>query len=143
MDNNIYKLRDLLKSMKITLDKLLKIENAKTKVLEKGSVEELDEIINKEQALIMECSAFERERLEICGKLNAQTVSELYELYPESKEIVGDIHEKMIETVSDIKKVSAVNMQILDTKLKLVRFITSQMGCSSELSTYDKKAQLN
>jgi hypothetical protein len=133
MDKNIYKLRDLLSNMKITLDKLLKIENEKTKVLEKGSVEELDEIINKEQALIMECSSFERERLEICRSLNAQSVSELYELYPESKEIVGDIHDKMIDTVNKIKKVSAVNMQLLDTKLKLVRFITSQLGGTGEL----------
>lgn len=143
MDNNIYKLRDLLSSMKKTLDKLLAIEHEKTAVLEKGSVEELDKIINKEQALIMECSSYERERLEICGKLNAKTVSELYELHPESKDIVGEIHEKMIQTVGEIKKVSTVNMQLLDTKLKLVKFITSQLGYNNEGTTYDKKAQLN
>jgi hypothetical protein len=143
MDKNIYKLRDLLSSMKITLNKLLKIENEKSTVLEKGSVEELDEIIVKEQALIMECSAFEKERMEICSKLNAKSVSELYDLYPESKEIVGHVHEEMIETVNNIKKISAVNMQLLDTKLKLVKFITSQLGSKSEYATYDKKAHLN
>jgi len=142
MENNIYQLRDLLSSMKKTLDKLLAIEHEKTAVLEKNSVDELNRIINDEQALIMEHSSLERERLELCGRLNAKTVSELYELYPDSKEVLGEIHEQLIQTVNEIKKVSSINKQLLETKRQLVRLIMSQLGYEKESTTYDKKAQL-
>lgn len=142
MENNIYQLRDLLSSMKKTLDKLLAIEHEKTAVLEKNSVDELNRIINDEQALIMEHSSLERERLELCGRLNTKTVSELYELYPDSKEVLGEIHEQLIQTVNEIKKVSSINKQLLETKRQLVRLIMSQLGYEKESTTYDKKAQL-
>jgi hypothetical protein len=142
MNDNILELRDLLSSMKEILDNLLVIENEKTSVLEKGSVEQLDEIINSEQALIMECSTSEKERIRICSELKTESITELFEKYPESSALIKPVHEGMVDTINKIKKVSGINMQLLDTRLKLVKFITSQIGFNNENTTYDKNAQL-
>lgn len=141
--DKLHELRDLLNSMNEILDKLLEIENKKTAVLEKGDVEDLNKIMTQEQSMIMQCSALEKQRIELCDGLEVQTMSQLYEKLPESSEMISPIHSKMTETIKNIKKVSGLNIRLLDTRLSIVKLITSKMGYEKENTTYGKNAQLN
>jgi len=139
--DNIIKIGNLLGKTKRTLHKLLKIERKKTEILEQGSVEELNNLINSEQALIMECSSIEKQRVKLCRELDIDSITELFEKYPESKQAISPIHNELNTLVKELKKISGLNMRLLDTRLKIVRFITSQMGFETENPTYGKNAQ--
>ncbi|HBL83431.1 MAG: hypothetical protein A2Y17_04280 [Clostridiales bacterium GWF2_38_85] len=140
--NDIIELKNLLSSMNKILSKLLEVENEKTAVLEKGSVEVLNTLINAEQALIMECSAAEKQRTKLCNRLEVQSVTELFEKIPEAENNIRPVYIDMFNIIKKIKKISGLNMKLLDTRLKIVKFMTSQLGVSEENQTYSKKAQI-
>lgn len=139
---NINVLRDLLQSMDANLEKLLAIENKKTAILEKGNVDDLNELMNTEQALIMECSSQEKQRIKLCTSLSVESVSELGEKYPETKISIEPIHVKLVETINSIKKVSALNLKLIDARMKIIKFMTAQFGMSQDTTQYGKNAQI-
>ena len=139
---DIIELKNLLSSMNETLKQHFEVEKQKTAVLEKGGVEELNTLINSEQALIMECSTAEKQRMKICDRMKAASISELLETNPEANDIIAPVHKEMVDIIKEIKKVSGLNMRLLDTRLKIVKFMTSQMGIN-ENQTYGKNAQIN
>jgi uncharacterized protein (UPF0216 family) len=139
--NDVNALCNLLVSLKDTLEKLLEVENNKTKVLEKGNVSELDSLLNIEQAFLMECSSAEKQRVQICDKLQVKTVSELIEKTPDTSAKIKDIYTGMLDTIKAIKKTNSLNMKLLDTRLKIVKFMTSQLGISVDDTKYDKNAK--
>ncbi|HAN20839.1 MAG: hypothetical protein A2Y15_04840 [Clostridiales bacterium GWF2_36_10] len=139
--DNLTELQDLLNTMKDSLDKLLVVEKEKTSILEKGSVEDLNNLMNAEQALIMECSAAEKQRVNLCNFVDVQTISELIEKFPETKSTLSPIHSDMTATIESIKKASALNMKLIDTRLKIIKFMTTNLGIDSENPTYSKNVQ--
>jgi len=139
--NNVDELRTLLVSLKKTLEKLLEVENRKTGILEKGNPSDLDALLNEEQAILMECSSAEKQRMRICEKLNVSSVSEILEKIPEAGSKINDIHSEMLEMVKAIKKVNSLNMKLLDTRLKIVKFMTSKLGVATDEVKYDKNAK--
>lgn len=139
---NLSELQNLLIVMKDNLNKLLLIEKEKTLILEKGNVDDLNNLMNLEQALIMECSADEKQRVSLCGNARVQSISELIEKYPETKETLHPIHSEMSDTIESLKKVSTLNMKLIETRMKIIKFMTAQLGISPENTTYGKKAQL-
>lgn len=141
--DDINKLRNLLVFMHSILEKLLSVEKEKTTVLEQGDMEKLNALINEEQALAMECQSAEKQRIELCTRIGVESMSELYEKFPDKKEVISSIHSKLTETVNEIKKVNAVNTKLLDTRLKIVKFISAQMGVSAEEKTYTKMVKNN
>jgi len=140
--DNFTELQDLLTSMKDNLDKLLVIENQKTTILEKGSVDDLNNLMNTEQALIMECSAEEKQRIKLCDNAEVHSISELIKKYPETEPTIHPLHINMVKTIDNIKKVSTLNMKLIETRMKIIKFMTSQFGITTENATYSKTAQI-
>lgn len=139
--NSLIELQGLLFSMKDSLDKLLIVEKEKTAILEKGSVEELNNLMNTEQALIMESSTAEKQRVNLCNNVNVQSISELIEKFPETMPTLNPLYLDMVEIINSIKKVSVLNMKLIDTRLNITKFMTTQLGIDSENTTYRKNAQ--
>ena len=137
----ITELLGTLENQKSLLEQLLIIEKNKTDILQKGSIADLDSAIMEEQALVMECSAVESRRMTICEKLDVKTVSELIKKMPEHAEIIGPLHKSMLNVISEIKKASSINMKILDTRLKLIKFMTNELG-EQENVQYKKKTKV-
>jgi hypothetical protein len=89
----------------------------------------------------MECSSAEKQRVQICDKLQVKTVSELIEKTPDTSAKIKDIYTGMLDTIKAIKKTNSLNMKLLDTRLKIVKFMTSQLGISVDDTKYDKNAK--
>ncbi len=128
--------------MDVSLQKLLEVEDQKTMILEKGSVDDLNALMNSEQALIMECNAQEKRRLVLCDELNVETVAELIEKYPDTINTIGPLHESIGNTVNSIKKVGTLNMKLIETRMKIINFLTSQIGVMSDNTKYGKNARI-
>jgi uncharacterized coiled-coil protein SlyX len=138
----IMELHDLLGHMGSNLDKLLAIEMEKTAIFETGKIEGLNGIINDEQALIMECSAHEKKRLNLCVCINAKTIEELAERYPQTKLEIEPIYSHLAQTAKKIAKVNKLNMKLIETRLNIIKFMTNQFGISPDNMIYGKNAQV-
>lgn len=138
----IIELRDLLGLMESDLDKLLAIEMEKTAFFEAGKIEGLNGIMNDEQALIMECSAHEKKRLNLCDCINANTIDELAVKYPQAKLEIEPIYLHLVQTTKKITKISKLNMKLIDTRLNIIKFMTNQVGISPDNTIYGKNAQV-
>ena len=136
--NDIDSLRDVLVLLSKTLEKLLAAENEKTGALETGDIGKLSTLINAEQALVMECSAAEKRRGQICGRLGVGSMSELYKKYPQAKDNIAPAHSELLSTVKSIKKTGALNNRLLDTRLSVIKLMNSQLGIYTENTQYSK-----
>ena len=124
----ITELLGTLETQKSLLAQLLKIEKKKTDILQKGPITVLDAVIMDEQALVMECSAIENQRMILCEKLEVKTINELIKKKPEYIDSIEPLYKSTIEIISEIKKVNSLNMKILDTRLKLIKFMSTELG---------------
>jgi FlgN protein. len=138
--DDIDNLRELLVLYNKTLEKLMEAEREKTAALETGDIEKLNILINSEQALVMECSALEKRRTLICERLEIQSMSELYEKHPHSKEYIGSVHSEMLCNVNSLKKAGVLNNKLLDTRLSIIKLMNSQLGICAQNIQYDKNA---
>ena len=138
---NLNELLNLLSQMDENLEKLLTVENEKTLILEKGKVDELNELMNTEQALIMKCSADEKQRIKLCEKMNSNSISDLVSKYPEVKGVVDPLHLHMVETIDSIKKASKLNLKLVDIRMNTIQLLTAQFGLTASNTTYGKNAQ--
>lgn len=135
-------LGELMKSLKSTLTGLLAVEKQKTAILEKGDIPALDSLLNEEQAILMECSSAEARRSAVCGELGVKSVSELISENPGTKEIFTPLHIEMNALIKEIKETNELNAKLLDTRLKIAKFLTLRFGLSQNEGKYDKNARL-
>jgi hypothetical protein len=140
--NDIECLRDSLVSLKKTLEKLLTAENEKTKALETGDVCKLTTLINSEQALVMESSAAEKRREQVCERLGVKSMTEFYDRYPTYKEHIAPVHSELLNYAALLKKAGALNNRLLDTRLSVIKLMNSQLGIYTENTQYGKNAGL-
>ncbi len=134
-------LKRVLATLNKTLGKLYAAEKEKTVALEKGDVETLKSQINVEMALIMECSAAEKKIQQFCTALGIGKMSELYEKYPESREVLGELHSELLDMVKELQKVKSLNERLLETRLGVIRLMNAQLGISPENLQYGKAPQ--
>jgi hypothetical protein len=137
--NDLDNLHNILFSLNTTLGKLLEAEREKTAVLEKGDAEKLSALINTEQALVMECSAAEKRRAQLCDRLGVQSMSELYEKYPQSKEYIAPVHSELLSSVNSLKKTGVLNNKLIETRLGVIKLMNSQLGICTENVQYRKR----
>jgi flagellar biosynthesis/type III secretory pathway chaperone len=139
--DDIKELKEVLESQCGTLKKLLAAEKDKTGALEKSDIDKLNAQINVQQALIMECSAAEKRREQVCGRMGVGTMSELFEKYPQSKEYIGELYSELLATVNEIRKVKFLNERLLETRLGVIKLMNAQLGINTENAQYGKAAR--
>lgn len=138
----ITELLGTLELQKSLLEQLLTVEKKKTDILQNGPIAALDAVIMEEQALVMQCSAVENRRMNLCEKLEVKTVSELIQKMPEYAEAIEPLYKSTLEIIANLKKISSLNMKILDTRLKLIKYMTNELGEQVNVQ-YKKQKKLN
>jgi flagellar biosynthesis/type III secretory pathway chaperone len=127
---DIAKLAELLDRLCHLYDRLKEIESEKTKVLLSGDVNELSSLMNLEQAVMMECRNTEEERLKLCDGGGYKTLKELMESSEDRKMVIWPFYIKLSETIKELKKINALNMRLLDSRLSTIRFLLNKIGLS-------------
>lgn len=120
--------------------RLLEIERQKTQLLTDGKISDLDTLLNKEQAVLMECTSLENQRNDICCDMGYDTLGELV-CSGNGAEILEDVFARMTSVVSGLKRVNLLNMKLLDTRLQTLRHMSQLMGFETQNPTYNKNAK--
>jgi len=118
--------------------KLLALEEKKTKVLLAGDAQELLPLLNDQQALIMHIRELEKQRNAICCSMEYPTLRKLVESGEECKAVLGTVFEDLSTVVLMLKKKTALNKKLLETRLHTIRFLLGQSGQETGSSTYTK-----
>lgn len=108
---------------------LLKMEQQKTDVLVKGTVAQLDELVNAQQPYLMKASNLEKKRQawqESMG-MDGMTLRQILETYPEAAGL-QQIYENLNDVLADLKQASALNQRILHTKLEVLNGVLTKAG---------------
>ena len=129
----------ILTSQIEVFDKLIELENKKTYILEHNQDSELDQLMNDEQALIMESNATEKKRVAFCSKLGISTIGELIEKYPEYVKQIAPLKEKISQQIDTLKKLGTINARMLEIKLSLIKFMNTCLDENNENIVYGKK----
>jgi hypothetical protein len=139
--DDIKELKEVLGTLNNTLKKLLESEKDKTSALEKSDVDKLNAQINAQQAFIMECSAAEKRREQVCARMGVGTMSELFEKYPQSKDYIGELYSELLATVGEIKRAKFLNERLLETRLGVIKLMNAQLGICTDNAQYTKAAR--
>lgn len=118
--------------------RLLELERQKTQLLTNGEMSNLDALLNREQALLMECSSLENNRNEMCRDMGHETLGALVESGG-GAEVLEDVFARLSSVVGGLKKVNSLNMKLLDTRLQTLKHMSRVIGLETEQSTYGKR----
>ncbi len=141
MTDHLYELSALLKKHNENHKKLLALENQKTGVLLKGDINELNGLMNAQMPLMMDCANTEKQREKLQKEMGLEdaTLAEITEKYASCDEFsLGSLLEELSQTVNELKKINGLNMAILDTRLKTIRYMGAAMGIIPQTVTYQR-----
>lgn len=134
----LHGLAGILAAQCAVYEKLLTLEADKTEVLLKGDAPALIPLMDAQQALIMQSKGLEKQRSGICDKLPYATLREMIQSDAQSKEVLGPAFEALGAVVEALKKKSALNKKLLETRLSTIRFLTGQMETAASANTYTR-----
>lgn len=135
-------LTNLLRSQVELHERLLTLENAKTKVLIKGDIGILDQLMKEEQPLMMECSnlEFHRQNLQETMGLGGKTLREIAEEQDAIERLsIQLIFDELSGLLEKLKKVNQLNMTILSSRLQTIQFMNTAMGFDESCLTYQNR----
>lgn len=135
-------LHALLSRQLETQKKLLELEESKTLVLKKGTPEQLDEIINKEQPLIMLAQSLEKRRETLQRKLGLEKRG-LKQIVGEcdlcDKTDMKDVCLQLEETISKLKKINNLNSRLIQSRIETNKGMLKIFGMDDGALTYSKQ----
>ena len=131
-------LKDVLDAQYAVHQKLLVLEEAKTKVLLDGDPEALVPLMNEQQALLMQGREIEKRRMGICACFPYATLRELVQSSAENKAALEMVFSELSNVVVTLKKKCALNNKLLETRLSTIRFLSEQAGLTAGANTYTK-----
>lgn len=135
---------ELINILKEELDALISLKELtydKTDVIVNNQVEELQEIIKKEEELINRMALAEEERINLLYSWGVEKnipLSRLVEKVPEGKEELTDLGEKLFNLLEDIKIRNDLNSQLIEENLQWLDFNINLLTSASTSATYDK-----
>ena len=120
-------------------EELLKLEKEKTKILQKGDIKALDELLNKQQPLIMNSSNLEKNRIKLQEKMGIDlTLKQIIEKFSEAK-ILNSSFVKMKKVIAQLKKVSVLNNKILNSRIEMLNSVLGSVGVTQQNVIYSDK----
>lgn len=155
MASLIDELIQTLEKENVAYQELHELSAQKTDIIVKGDIQALNDIVEKEQILMTnKVQPLEKKRQEctrdiatvISRKPEDLTLSKLTELMvgqPEAQRRLGEIHDKLHETMKWMKKVNDMNKVLLKESLELVEFdinLFNSVRQAPLTANYDKNA---
>lgn len=155
MASLIDELIQTLEKENVAYQELHELSAQKTDIIVKGDIQALNDIVEKEQILMTnKVQPLEKKRQEctrdiatvISRKPEDLTLSKLTELMvgqPEAQRRLGEIHDKLHETMKRMKKVNDMNKVLLKESLELVEFdinLFNSVRQAPLTANYDKNA---
>lgn len=133
---------------------LLKISQEKTGIIVKGDIENLREIVEREQLVVERILPLEKRRVECTNdiaivinrpaeSLTLTRLSELMESQPEVQRRLRELHDKLHDTMTRMTRVNDMNKGLLQEALDLVNFDITLLNSINQApitANYDKSA---
>lgn len=151
----------LIQKLVIVLDReneayqdMLEISKEKTPVLVKGDLKRLEEITDDEQVIVGKIKKLEKERIgiltEIANVVNRDVTTlklvniiEMLGRRPEEQKPLAEVHDKLIRTVGEVRKVNEHNRTLVTSALEMVTFnlnLIQATKAAPETANYTKFA---
>ncbi|MDF2685023.1 MAG: FlgN family protein [Clostridia bacterium] len=131
MENNITTLTNILKDQYKTQYDLLEIEQKKTDVLIKGDVEILNDLMNTEQALLMNGNNLEKQREAVCLAMGIERFSlrEIVNEYDQdNSKGLKTLLIEFTDIMFNLKKTGAINTKLLNARLQTVQYMCGKLN---------------
>lgn len=124
---------DVLEREDTEYQKLLELSNEKTKSIVSADIEQLQEILLKEQAMINSINVLEKQRMEnvddICNVLNLKTkeikledILEVLKKQPKEHEALQEVYARLKRTLNELMKINENNRLLTQESLDMVEF---------------------
>ena len=154
MASLIEDLTEILNNEDAEYRQLLELSTDKTEIIVKGDLDALTQLTEKEQGHVDRIQALEQKRIsvmtEIAKILNtdvaALKLSELISLLkksPKEQKALAEIHDRLHNTVREMKIVNERNEDLLNSAIEMVEFnmnLLQSMRMAPETANYDKGA---
>jgi len=147
-------LLDTLEAENAEYETLLELSKRKTPVIVKGDVAVLGQITDEEQIVVNKISHLDSKReavtKDIANVINKDvetlklsTLIELLANRPKEKKRLADIHDRLQQTVKNIRCINEQNQELLGQSLEMVNFDLNMIRAfkqAPETANYDKGA---
>jgi len=135
-------------------ERLLELSLKKTPVIVSADLEALASITDEEQAILSRLSHVEKKR-EVCMKdianvinkdVNTLKLGDLITMLssrPQEQKKLAAIHDKLTETIGQMRRSNEQNKQLIESSLELVQFdmnVIQAMKAAPETANYTKNA---
>lgn len=151
----------LIQKLVIVLDQeneaykeMLGVSEQKTPVLVKGDLKRLEEITDDEQIIVGKINKLEKERTgiltEIANVVNRDVTTlklvniiEMLGKRPAEQKPLAEVHEKLIQTVNEVRRVNEHNRTLVQSALEMVTFnlnLIQATKAAPETANYNKFA---
>lgn len=141
MEQTIDVLAALLIQQAAVQDRIRALEEEKKQILLRGTVEELDKLLNAEQPHLMSSSNLERRRAELqetLGISKADMQRILKEPASEEEQYLAEAYARLKESVERLKKVGDLNGRILQSRIETKKSLLRIFGLDGDVPTYSK-----
>ena len=137
---------EILKKQLEIYREILKISEDKTDIIVKDKVEELKTMVNREETLVGEYIALEKQRIGIIkefakskGINKILKINDLCEYFPEDADEMKRLKEEILEVTRNIKIKNAVNQELVKNSLDYINFSIGLLsGTNTGTGTYGK-----
>ena len=140
-DESLNKLSHILYQQLELQTELLVLEKDKTKILVKGELEKLDQVIIKEQSIIMKSAGLEKQREALLTEtgLIDLTMPELIEKHNlGNKYMLNSRLTGLSNVLNQLKKTNDLNNKIILSRLSVLGQCLSLIGLREDSLTYKK-----
>lgn len=114
-------------------EKLVPIEESKTKIIVKGDLEALQQITEQEQVVVEKINSLEHKREEIVnnvgtvvGKdpktLRVQAIIDILDKQPKEQQQLSKVHEKLKKIVQKLAEINNHNNSLIQQSLEMIEF---------------------
>lgn len=133
MASLIEELITVLRSEDEIYQKLIPIEETKTKTIIKNDLQALQEITEQEQRVVEKINALERKRQEVIVNigtvtnrkpetLNIKTISEFLKKQPKEYKELCSVHDSLKKTLKRLVQVNNQNKSLIEQSLEMIEF---------------------
>lgn len=145
------KMIEILKKQLEIYEEMLKISENKTDIIVKDKVDELKELVAREEELIGSFIPLEKERLSIVKEFGRSKgidgvlkIPEICEYFPDEKEEMLDLRTRIIQTTKKIAEKNELNEKLIKNSLDYINFSVGLItGTGGNPVTYGRYGESN
>ena len=135
---------------------LIKLSEEKTPIIIKGDLGNLNRITEAEQVIVARIQKLEKERMSTMKDISEVTnfkadiklgdLITMMDKHPEEQKKLKDLHDRLKETMSRMKRVNEQNRDLLQNSLEMVQFemnLLQSLKTAPETADYNSNAYAN